>query len=290
MARPLRLLAVTAATLATGLAACSLITGLDADYKLQAVVEGGRDSDVEPDTGLDARADTSPLLDGGGDTSADARYCERYGDAANVVYCCDFETAAGGCTWDGDEKTNGTLVEEDGVGNNGSRGLHATVLKGPASLYLRRELPAFNGFSKHELSFAFTVKTKSSLYGATLGALGLGPTPTLKLIGVSVYKASPKDGIDISDPPGSLTGSSEFVDKGDWRRATITMQRAGAGPYTTTVVVTSKTGTLTQVDSRLGFDGGAGPTEILVGAFFTSPEPDGGVETVIDDVLVTQTK
>ena len=49
-------------------------------------------------------------------------------------------------------------------------------------------------------------------------------------VGVSVYKADPKDGIDVSDPPGSLAGSSEFVDGGEWRQAKIVMDRgADAG-------------------------------------------------------------
>jgi len=133
------------------------------------------------------------------------------------------------------------------------------------------------------------VKTKSSLYGAELGALGFGLP--LKVIGVSVYQAAGKDAIDVSDPPGMLTGSRELVAKGEWRRATITMDRADGGPCTTTIKVTGESGTTqTEVDSRIGYDGGAALPQVLVGAFFTSPEADGGVETVIDDVLFTQTK
>lgn len=292
MARPRRILALAAAAGAgAALAACSLLAGLDADYTLQASAgaEGGRDGDGPPDGGFDTSADTSVTPDGPLDAGADARFCANHRSDPGLVYCCDFEPETD-CAWNASEATGGTIADKDGIGRLGSRGLHATVAKPPASLYLRRERgAAFNAMSKHELSFAFAVKTKSSLYGAALGALGFGLP--LKVIGVSVYKATGKDGIDVSDPPGTLTGSSEYVEQNEWRRATITMIRTDGGPTTTSIKVTKAGQTSeTEVDSRVGYDGGAGLPEILVGAFFTSPEQDGGVETVIDDILFIQTK
>jgi hypothetical protein len=294
MARPRRILALAAAVTATALAACSLLTGLDADYKLQAnsEAEGGRDGEVPPDGNGETGADTSVGFDGGRDATTDARFCEQHRADPGLAFCCDFETAAGKCPWAGEEKTNGTFAEEDGVGRYGSRGLHATVTRGPASAYVRSELAApvaFNSIEKHVLSFAFAVKTKSTLYGAAIGALGFNGTP-FKVTGVSVYQAAGKDAIDVSDPPGMLGGTKESVALGEWRRATITMLRNDAGVYTTTTMVESEVGIPSQVDSRGGFDGGAGMTEILFGAFFTSSETGGRVETVIDDILLTQTK
>lgn len=294
MARPRRGLALAAAVTATALAACSLLTGLDADYKLQpgGEVEGGRDGDMPPDSAVDTGADTSSDRDGGRDATTDARFCERHRGDPGLAFCCDFEVAEGQCTWTGEEKTNGTFAEEDGVGRYGSRGLHATVTKGPASTYVRSELAApvpFNSIAKHVLSFAFAVRTKSSLYGAAIGALGVSGSP-FKVTGVSVYQATGKDAIDVSDPPGMLTGTRELVAVGEWRRATITMLRNDAGVYTTTTMVDSELGIPTLVDSRGGFDGAAGVTEILFGAFFTSGETTGRVETSIDDILLTQTK
>jgi len=285
-----------ASTLAATLVACSLLNGLDADYRPQSTSgEGGRDGDVDPDgNAIDARNDTDLPADGGVDSASDARFCDLNGDAANVVYCWDFEENTAGSPrfgWDDFESTSGSYAVEDNVGANNSRGLHAIVTKPALSgkAYLRKQIPGpFNGVVRHELSFAFSVKTKSSLYTASLGALGFGAP--LKFMGVSVYKGNP-DGIDVGDPPGGLAGTVETVLPGQWRRATIAMERAGAGtPYTTTISVTSASGTSTQVDQRTGFDGGVAPTEILVGAFFTSNDPDGGVETVIDDVLLKQTK
>ena len=291
MTRTRRILAFGAAVSATALAACSLLTGLDADYKLQGggEVEAGRDGDVGDDGGRDAATDTNVGPDGALDGGADARFCANHQGDPGVVYCCDFESETD-CAWNDSEKTGGTLADEDGVGRFGSRGLHAAVTNAPASLYMHREVgAAFNTMGTHELSFAFTVKTKSTLYGAALGALGFGKP--LKVIGVSVYKAPGKDGIDISDPPGTLTGSTESVEPNEWRRATITMSRPDGGPTTTSIRVTKAGSTSeTEVDSRTGYDGGAGLPELLVGAFFTSAEMDGGVETVIDDILFVQTK
>ena len=291
MVRSRRLLALAGAATATSLAACSLLTGLDADYKLQGSddVEAGRDGDIGDDGGRDAAKDTSVVPDGATDAGADARFCANHQSDLGLVFCCDFETDTS-CAWTDSEKTGGTVADEDGVGRFGSRGLRANVVNAPASLYMHREIGApFNTMAKHELSFAFAVKKKSSLYGATLGALGFGKP--FKVIGVSVYTAPGKDGIDISDPPGMMTGTTEYVEPNEWRRATITMSRADGGPCTTSIKVTKAGQTaVSEVDSRIGYDGGAGLPEILVGAFFTSPEKDGGVETVIDDILFVQTK
>ncbi len=291
MARPRRILVVGAAVTATALAACSLLTGLDADYKIQASadVEAGPDGKVGDDGGRDAADDTTNLPDGALDGGADARFCANHRGDPGLVFCCDFESETD-CAWNESEKTGGTLADEDGIGRFGSRGLHATVATPPASLYLHRELgAAFNAMGKHELSFAFAVKKKSTLYGATLGALGFGKP--FKVIGVSVYAAPGKDGIDISDPPGTLTGTTEYVEPNEWRRATITMTRPDGGPCTTSIKVTKAGQTAeSEVDSRTGYDGGAGLPQLLVGAFFTSGEKDGGVETVIDDILFVQTK
>jgi len=284
MARARRVLAPVAAVTATALVACSVLTGLDANYKLQESEGGsGRDSTAE------AESETSLLPDGARDAGADGRFCANHLADPGLVYCCDFEPDTN-CAWNVSETTGGTIADQDGVGRFGSRGLHATVMKPPASLYLRRELgAAFDARSVHELSFAFAVKTKSSLYGATLGALGFGLP--LKVVGVSVYAAPGKDGIDISDPPGRLTGSTEYVEPKEWRRATITMIRADGGPSTTRIRVTKADQTAeTEVESLSGYDGGASLPELLVGAFFTSPEKDGAVETLIDDILFTQTK
>jgi hypothetical protein len=69
------------------------------------------------------------------------------------------------------------------------------------------------------------------------------------------------------------------------------MTRTAPGVYSSTLDVTTvgTTGSLLRIDGpRASFAGGAVPTQILIGTFFTSP--NGGVEVVIDDVLVKQTK
>lgn len=291
--RSARILALGAGALAAALAACSLLTGLDADYKSRAAPgdEGGTDGDATSDGAGrgDARDDTGP---GDGGAGGSGRFCDLNGDAAGVVYCCDFEDNS--CLWDVDEQTLGSFKIEPNIGANGSSALRATIVKPGGSVFRSRRLPTgpFNGFRRHEFSFAFSLKTKSSLSTADLGAVGFGTLNpfTLKYVGVAVYKGATQDLIDISSPPG-LNGTHEQVSVGDWRRATIAMDRGTVptAPYVTTVTVTSAAGTLTQVD-MVAFDGGAADTQILVGAFFTSVDPDGGVETVIDDILLKQTK
>jgi hypothetical protein len=293
--RSTRILALGAGAFATVLAACSLLNGLDADYRLQSAVSGEGGNDGADGNIVDGKSDTNVPIDGGPDGPNIARFCEAKGDAGDVTFCCDWEPGTE-CKWDTDEESNGTLERSaEDAGRNHSRGLRATVSKPAPSgrVFIRRTIPekSFNDYAVHTLRFAFSVQQKSSLYTATLGALGFSFTPNAKLTGVSVYGESSTDKIDVSDPPGTLGGSMETVKDGEWRVAEVKMVRQSPGSYKATISVSASTtdDTLRLVDERT-FLGGAAATEVLVGAFFTSSEPDGGVVTAIDDVLLTQSK
>lgn len=285
------------------MSACTAIAGLTDEYRLAdgggSAGEGGSaDGNVDKDGALPDGF--VPGTDGGADAlpdqlvATDAGFCQQYGAATDVTYCDDFELATSGPKWGWDDftTTGATLARETGIGVKGSAALHAVVANAPdggSSAYLRKEVGAaqFNSFRSQELSFSISVKKKSTLYGATVGALGHGAS--LQYIGASVYTAVPNDGIDVSDPPGTLVSPYQTAVVGEWHRVIITMTRMTAGVYSSKVEITAigTTGATNVVDGpRPGFAGGSTPTEILVGAFFTSAP--GTVETIIDDVLLKQ--
>jgi hypothetical protein len=302
----MRVLALVA--LGAAVSACTAIAGLTDDYHLAGDAGGvgpgseggGGDGNVDKDGALPDGF--VPGQDGGADAPIDqvvpegGTFCDQYGSALNVKYCDDFELTTSGPKWGWDDFTtsSATIVRENGIGAGGSAALRATVTSAPAggsSAYLRKQMAPdpFTSFLTQELSFSFSVSKKSTTYGATIGAIGYGAS--LKYIGVNVFMAVPDDGIDISDPPGFLSSPYQTAHLGDWHRAIITMTRTATNVYSSTVEVTKvgTTGATLMVDGpRAGFAGGTPPTEILVGAFFTSPS--GGVEIIIDDVLLKQTK
>lgn len=304
MTRRMRVLALM--MLGAAVPACSVLAGLTEDYRYapdggtSPTGEGGSgDGNVDKDGALPDGF--VPGRDGGADAppdqlAADGGFCEQYGSGANVRFCDDFDLSTSGPKWGWDDYTSSSaaLTRENGIGTGGSYAIRSTVTSAPAggsSASLRRQLgpDQFNAFQTQELSFSFRINKKSTLYGATLGAIGYGAS--LKYIGVSVYTAAPDDGIDISDPPGSLSAPYQTAAVGDWHRAIITMTRTAAGIYSSTIDVTKvgTTGATLRVDGpRANFAGGTAPTEVLIGTFFSSAT--GGVEVIIDDVLMKQTK
>ena len=289
--------------LGVAVSACTAIAGLTDDYHLAGdgtTTEGGAgDGNVDKDGAL---PDGFVAGDGGGsDAPADQQvtgtFCDQNGGASDVTYCWDFEQATAGPLWGWSDQSTiaATLAVEDSIGMNGSHALHAYVPSagdGGSTAYLRKQLggpDTFNSFQMHELSFSFSIKKKGTLYVATLGAFGWGAN--IKYIGVAAYATAGDNGIDVADPPGALASPYQLAPVNEWHRAIITMTRASAGVYTSTVKVTisGTTGpTLTVDANRSGFAGSTQPTEVLVGAFFTSTP--GTIETVIDDVLLKQTK
>ena len=301
MARPsrsARLVALVAATLATALVACSLLNGLDADYKLQApglIGEGGKDGEVDLDgPALDAPADAPTPIDGGGDGSMPTAFCASV-EAGPNDFCWDFEKAAGATKWGWTDSlaTRGSITVLDGIGVNSSKALRASITDpgaGSGQAYLRQVVgmagSKFTDFRNHEMSFSYSITKGTPLYTAALGALGFGGSGN-QYVGASIYASGATPGfVDVSDPPAGMAGTSIPVKLGEWRRVKIALERSGdAGPYAITVSID---GTAVE-DVPPPFNAGAStmPTQAWVGTFF-SAGGDGGVEAVIDNVLVRQ--
>jgi len=300
MARPRapRVLALLGGTFACTLAACSVLTGLDADYKLQtggSVGEAGKDGQVEQDgpTGNDARADIDVPPDGGSDAAVDAFACDNV-DSGPPNWCWDFETNTLGAPawgWSNFESTLGSYEVKAGIGVNSTKALVAKLTAPVASsgqAYLTQTIPGgkFTSFRKHSLSFSYRIVKGTTLYTASLGAIGFGGNGN-QYVGASIYGSPTTTGVvDLSDPPGGALGASDPVALDVWKRAKIDIDRAGdSGTYTTKVAIDGKD----VQDSPPPFNAGAStaPTQVWVGAFF-SAMGDGGVEVVIDNVMVTQ--
>jgi hypothetical protein len=287
--------------LGAALAACSVITGLNADYTRQD--EGsGADADAAvsadgPVSTGDGGPDAAPVTDA---TADGGRFCEQYGDAADVAFCWDFEGSIGNPTigFAGSETTgNGTIgnltIVEDG-GTNGSLGLLATLEAPTASgqAYLRQQLgdggagDSFDAWSYHSMEFDFVIQS-NSINVVTIGSIGFGSS--LKVTGLATYwDGVSKTQMDISSPPGSPGGAQVLAPLGTWMHAQIELTRPSAGqPYVTKTQVHNR-GTATggevtnpSVDT---FAGGPGYTELLVGAYFSS-QSSGSIAVRIDDIL-----
>lgn len=134
MARRGRLLAFVAIASSATLVACSLLTGLDADYTLQtAGGEAGKDGDIPGDgPGGDATNDSQPPVDGGPDAKTDGSFCDGI-DRTNVFKCFDFEDAAapkfGWSSVKADEGDASVTVDPS-VGYLGTDGLKFIMTKG----------------------------------------------------------------------------------------------------------------------------------------------------------------
>ena len=306
--RALVVLAAGGASLA--LAACSLLTGLDADYTMAPELDARRDGDIdEGDGGVDAASDRVSPDDARAAVDA-GPFCDQHRTDPGLVFCTDFEknltVPANG--FDDTGMDEGSYDVSAGIGVGGSVALRARAIHPLASsnVYFRKVFdegdggpPPFDRFDEHELSFAFASPGPTTLYTAVLGALGFGAASSPDRIGFSVYRGTAgTNSFDVAAPFG-VNGAAAAVPFGAWRRARISFKRSGPDqPYQTVVQVMGLDGSdPSELYSAPAFsgkvlkDGGTGPAQILLGAFFTSkddgPEagPDGGVTTLLDDVL-----
>jgi hypothetical protein len=310
--RRLRRLAVPAAgcAFAVAMGACSVLTGLDGDYQLQSILVGdsgggggdggGMDGTVTPTDGptssSDGSQDTNVNVDGGSD-SASGNFCDTVSPGPNG-FCSDFENGQSGAPpfgWDNDDTTNGSLAVVPNAGVNGSHALHAIATPtGSASgqAYVAKQVGTakFTAFAKHTLSFDFKLVSSTTLYTASLGALGFGLGGG-QYLGPSVYGSGV---IDLCDPPGGSALPNVAATPGTWQHAQLEFTRSGSsGPYNTTLTIEgAPLPGPTPVGPQPSFDPGTSTlgTWVLVGAFFSSFSSGASptVDVYIDNVLVTQ--
>lgn len=275
------------------LVACNAISGLGEDFTLTSpngpANDGGADStttaDVEPGTDgatQDANADA-----GNGDAPSDAPVgpfsCDA-GDAANVVFCTDFETDAG---WTTDELTRGVVTFELDAGPGGTRAMHARVddagVSRRAALWKRLGSNDAKNYAHYDVAFDFKVTGKTFNYGV-LGLFGVTQPSgggALRFFGVASYM---DQGLDVAAevPDVIAQGGAQVADTfGAWHHAFITLDREPAGTYAMTLTIDA-----TLVDQRSGFDFGNPQTaEVRIGIMFTS-QTKGTMDVFYDNVLV----
>ncbi|MBX3185940.1 MAG: hypothetical protein KF819_02950 [Labilithrix sp.] len=278
---------------AFALAACNLIAGFESDYTVRAPgSEGGEgggpgDEDAPFDGGTDATSATDAPLD----VQPDGRFCDFY-DAAprdpTITWCSDFEAAHGSPLfgWTNFENTHGEAGVEDGIGREGSRALRATVTAASSSarVMLLRGGDNFLSYRRHELTFALKITRTTTTSTCVLGSLGYNVGTTPYYTGVAVWRLA--NVLDVSDTPGGVPKDPPGVEPTPgWHTGKISYERDGGSPfYWAKVTVDNNV-----VDERaFHADGGAGATQVAVGAFYSGAD-DGGVEVVIDNVLLRQT-
>jgi hypothetical protein len=238
---------VTAAlALASGaLVACSLLTGLDADYSSSAhdgaiapVVEGGGGDAPGPDGGMDGSMNDGMVTPDGGD-GAVLSFCDQQkGDSDPLdFFCTDFENDTVGATgpkgWDalfnnlGD---GGTIALIDGAGVGGSHALDFTSNSANAGLYrqLRVDKNFTNSgvpssFKSFEVELHFRVVSSVVDYDAFALLVFGGSSP--KENGVAGYKA----GVDHQiSHEGPLNGAVVMMNDGQWHEAKLVLEHTDA--------------------------------------------------------------
>jgi hypothetical protein len=283
MRRPL--LAVAAV-----LVACNAISGLDEDFVL-APLDGGTSTDATIGDG--ATGDGSPTSDVvTSDVPTDAGPSDAFsctsGDAANVVFCTDFETDA---AWTDSELAEGTVAFELDAGFGGTRGMHAHVndagISRRAALWRRLTTTDAKTYVHWDVSFDFMIAGKTFPYAA-LGVFALTQPADgggLRFYGPASFGDKTLDAVD--DPPDIVPDRNGVIGQdGTWHRAYVTLDREGAsGTYALALTIDGM-----PVDNRTGFDFGTPQTaELRIGILFTSTAA-GTMDLYVDNIIVRGSK
>jgi hypothetical protein len=239
-------LAMAALALASGgLAACSLLTGLDADYSSSA-----HDGAIAP-SGEGGGAD-APGSDGGGmEASANDGMVTPDGDAAVLsfcetakgttdpedFFCTDFENDSIGTSgpkgWDAltnNLAAGGTIALLADAGIGGSHALDFVSNTTDTALYRQLRIDkkftytgAPSSFKSFEVELHFRVLTSAVDYDAFALLVFGGSSP--KENGVAGYKA----GVDHQiSHEGPLNGAVVMVNDGQWHDAKLVLEHADA--------------------------------------------------------------
>jgi predicted small secreted protein len=295
---------MAALAIASGaLAACNILTGLDADYSSNAHdgaaaigSEGGNDGPgSDGQTGMEASTN-----DGMVKPDADAGvtgYCRALQDGAADAdfFCTDFENESlppnnqpptGWTAIDNLRdagmfslvQANGSIALDVKSSSDGSSG---------AQTRLRRVMAAgptdAHQYLHYQLEYDFCVLT-SSLQYAGLGFLAFADSDTAsKEHGIATYGPN---AVVLSHQGGSSI-SKKLTDPGGWHHAKITLDRGAADvSYTRTITIDS---TINVDDAPAGLVVASGdPTELWLGIFFGAPA-SGSAHLQFDNVVFRRT-
>ncbi len=281
---------IVLAVLAGGAAAaCNAITGLGDDFVLApadaSAVDGTiADATVGGEGGPDGAQPDAPEVDAGLDAASDAFTC----DAANVVFCTDFETDA---SWNASELNNGTISFELDAGPGNSRAMHAHIdnvqVSRRAALWKRISGTDAKTYAHYDVAFDFRVAQKSVDYSA-LAILALTQSGGgLPYYGVAAYTENALERFDVIDDSPRIVADDVGLEDGAgaWHHALMTYDRQGDGTYAVEIFVDG-----TSVDKRSGFDFGTPQTaELRIGILFTTADT-GTMDLYVDNIVVRRTK
>lgn len=282
MGRSLRVMAALAVA-SVGLAACSLLTGLDADYSASAHdgaaaigSEGGGDGGPGADGGGMEGSTTDGMVMDAGDGAVLTAFCKnaKDGSADNDFFCTDFE----GESFPGNNQpptgwndlvnlrdagnfsfvqANGSLALDVRSSSDGSFGAHTLLRK-----LLSGAPNDAHQYLHYQLEYDFSVLA-SSLQYAGLGFLTFVTSDTAaKEHGIATYGPS---AVILSHQGGSSI-TKKLPDPGGWHHAEITLDRATADlSYMRTITIDG----LDVDDAPSGIVVASGdPTEIWLGIFY----------------------
>jgi hypothetical protein len=301
--RTIRLFVALAALAVTSgaVAACNLITGLDADYSSSAhdgaaaVGEGGS-ADGSADGS--ANADGSPASDGMAGADADAglvTWCRSMqdGSADNDFFCTDFENAvfpdgggppAGWNTADNDRDAGALRF----VDVDASRVLDVTSSSNGTSGAQTRLFKALSTTNSHaylhyQLDYDFCVLQANMQYAAVGLLMFANTSSSSKEHGIAAYGPGPPVYLSQQGGTGALT--KKVPNDGDWHHATITLDRMAADTtYTRAITIDGISGINVDGDTNGHTIDALDPTNISVGVF-NSASAAGTAHVQIDNIV-----
>ncbi len=228
---------------AVSLAACNLLTGLDADYRAtsisSALTDGGDAANVR---GSDAKTNALPDANGDG---GQRRFCDlqRDGSADGDFVCEDFEAPT-----TADQVPPGWTVlndpgyvkpkQVDGGGVDGSTGLEC----GPLTKLIRKITPSDpTAYSRYSLDFDVRVESATHSYQA-LGLLAFAPSggfPSKEHGLVSrqqtgSYLSRPANVASDYPPPDTNYRSASV---NEWRHLSVVLAQTSVGEFSRKILL-----------------------------------------------------
>jgi hypothetical protein len=285
-----------------GLVACSLLTGLDADYSSSSrdgasapsSEVGGGDA-LGPDGGMDGSTNDGMVLSDG---DAGARsFCQvaQGSIPAQDVFCTDFEEPSSTgvppttpWTLSINNFDAGKLALLDDAGVDASRGLDVSGTSNGAAgahtlvKYIFGTGGAANSYLHYDFSFDFRLFNSNLNYEA-LGLLVFAPNTSSGENGISGY--GPGDPHELSHQGGVplVKFVKSYAGTSIWRHAMVILERAAAATaYTRTISIDGM-----DVDDDLGTHtiAAGAPTEVWLGVF-NADKTAGMAHVQFDNVVV----
>jgi hypothetical protein len=266
------------------LGACSVLTGLDADYSATAHdgaaaigSEGGSDAPGTDGGGLEGSTTDGMVAMEAGDGST-LTFCElaRGDSGPDDFFCADFEHDDVFSPTTGPKGFESVVNNIDGgfaiLPNAGFDRTHALdVVSTTANSAIYRQVlvskaltyvVAPDQYKSFELAFDFRVVSSVVDYDA-YALLVFGPTNP-KENGIAGYAAAPAHQISHEGPEGPV----HFDNDTSWHTAKITLEHATAGtPFTRTITVNGETALETNTPGHV-FDSASHPI-LSIGSFNT---------------------